>query len=105
MQSVQPTPTHIRRQVILARWQRIEQRRRKALNPWDFCAKWVPLLYDYVPDDVGYKSRCIALLSNATGRTEGSIRSVWGADFAGMPDDIAVVLNMVDLLWSQSLKN
>lgn len=97
--SISPSPAQVEQMAMQHKWLQIEDRRRREVEPLAFCEIWVPRLYGKRPGEIGYKSKCVSLLANATGRTEGSIRSVWGKDFDGMPDDMKIVLNMVDMFW------
>ncbi|NES01720.1 MAG: hypothetical protein F6K22_02110 [Okeania sp. SIO2F4] len=67
------------------------------MSPEDYCRIWVPVLYKTLPEQRGYKARCIEELAKVTGFTEQSIKN-WGADFKGHPDYVKVILKQANII-------
>lgn len=70
---------------------------KNGMSPEEYCRIWVPVLYNTLPEQRGYKARCLEELAKVTGFTEQSIKN-WGANFEGHPDYVKVILKQANII-------
>ena len=78
-------------------YERVESVVAIALEPTEYCEKWIPKLYQIQPDERGYHTACVRELSKVLYLNEGSVRN-WGLSFKKCPDYVKHFLRLVDVV-------
>ncbi len=64
----------------------------------EFCQKWIPILYNVLPDDDTYRHCCVKLVTRITERSPKTVEN-WTYNPETVPRDVQKILGLVDAIW------